>query len=334
LFGSYRALLAVMVVLQHLGGVRGLGVFAVFGFFVLSGFLMTRIMHATYGYSRAGVGRFALNRCLRIYPIYWVACLLSIALVLWLGTERSTAYKENLFLPDDLESVLRNLLIVVGLDSAPSLTPPAWALTVELFYYACIGLGLSRTPRLTVLWFAASVVYVAAANLLQLPPEYQYSLIPAGSLPFAIGGLIHHFGARGLAALPPLRRPLAPACLFALMLLNHALSREWGTLRGFGFYLNIALNALIVLCLSARTALPGISRRLDERLGSLSYPIYLIHFQAGLLLLGLGLDMQRGELGFALVALPPIVALAGALTLLIENPIERVRERVKNAGMG
>jgi len=79
-----------MVVMQHLGNVSALGVYAVFGFYILSGYLMTLILHSGYGYSWSGVRRFALNRFLRIYPIYWVACLISAGLVLWLGAQFTT----------------------------------------------------------------------------------------------------------------------------------------------------------------------------------------------------------------------------------------------------
>lgn len=47
--------MALMVVFQHLGGVRVLGEHAVFGFYILSGYLMTLTLHASYGYSWRGI---------------------------------------------------------------------------------------------------------------------------------------------------------------------------------------------------------------------------------------------------------------------------------------
>lgn len=73
MFGTYRTLLAVMVIFLHLGGMPVIGGYAVFGFYILSGYLMTLIMHKNYGYTRDGVARYAINRFLRIYPIYWVS---------------------------------------------------------------------------------------------------------------------------------------------------------------------------------------------------------------------------------------------------------------------
>jgi len=79
--------------------------------------------------------------------------------------------------------------------------PLAWALTVEIVFYVLIGLGLSRTRGTTLVWFAASAAYVILAASLHHPkdsaneiiPIYQYSAIPAGSLPFACGALVWHY---------------------------------------------------------------------------------------------------------------------------------------------
>lgn len=49
-------LLAFEVVVFHLLSVPIIGRYAVMSFFVLSGFLMTTIMHQTYGYTLKGRG--------------------------------------------------------------------------------------------------------------------------------------------------------------------------------------------------------------------------------------------------------------------------------------
>ena len=81
MFGTYRTFLALMVVAQHLGGLQAIGAYAVFGFYALSGYLMTLIMQKNYGYSPSGISKYALNRFLRIYPIYWVSIVTSVALI-------------------------------------------------------------------------------------------------------------------------------------------------------------------------------------------------------------------------------------------------------------
>ena len=51
MLGSFRFILALLVVTQHLLLIPSVGHFAVHGFFILSGFLMTLVMSDTYGYT-------------------------------------------------------------------------------------------------------------------------------------------------------------------------------------------------------------------------------------------------------------------------------------------
>src|SRR5262249_22678453 len=111
MFGTYRMLLALMVALEHLGGTYGMGAFAVMGFYLLSGYLMTLIMHDYYGYTKPGIIRYAINRFLKIYPIYWAVLFLSLIVVLYLGEDFSSALWRPMYLPDNLPSILRNLFI-------------------------------------------------------------------------------------------------------------------------------------------------------------------------------------------------------------------------------
>ena len=70
MFGTYRFLLACLVLVTHLAGVRCAGAYAVFGFYLLSGYLMTLVLNERYGFSPNGFGRYVANRALRIYPPY------------------------------------------------------------------------------------------------------------------------------------------------------------------------------------------------------------------------------------------------------------------------
>lgn len=77
MFGILRTILAINVVLLHVFSVPTLGNYSVSFFFVLSGFLMTYIMHETYGFDLKGVKYFWLNRILRLYPIYLIIILIT-----------------------------------------------------------------------------------------------------------------------------------------------------------------------------------------------------------------------------------------------------------------
>ena len=112
MFGIYRLILALMVMAFHLLNVPIIGEYAVFSFFVLSGFLMTTIMHDAYGYSFAGIGRYAVNRFLRLYPTYWVVLVLSLALILFIGEQYAHQYKESIFYPKTLTQIIENATLI------------------------------------------------------------------------------------------------------------------------------------------------------------------------------------------------------------------------------
>ncbi len=77
MFGIYRYCLAFCVAISHLWGgmIGGPAAYAVWGFYCLSGYLMTLILNEKYGFSPRGLAKFAVNRALRIYPAYYVVCV-------------------------------------------------------------------------------------------------------------------------------------------------------------------------------------------------------------------------------------------------------------------
>lgn len=335
MFGTYRTLLAIMVIMLHLGGMPVIGGYAVFGFYVLSGYLMTLIMHRNYGYTRGGVARYALNRFLRIYPIYWVSCLFSLLLIYSFGEDFVRGFHSSIYIPNDLASISRNFFLFFPALEDPRLTPPAWALTVEIFYYIAIGLGVSRSRSITLIWLFLSVVYTVSVNFLGLDWSYKYSFIPAASLPFATGALIFH-NRNQLIGIVERRfaSGYMPSFLFALVLANWLIGFLLGSLRGFSFYINYILCTAALITLLNKRSLPFISSRLDKTLGDFSYPIYLFHYQIGLVVMILmhrvGFEFEPPEPILALVSLIFIFPFAWLMTRFLESPIELLRTRVKS----
>jgi peptidoglycan/LPS O-acetylase OafA/YrhL len=68
----FRFILSAIVLEAHIWplGVPWAAWQSVFGFYTLSGFLMTRVLHEKYGCTPIGLGMFALNRFLRLWPAY------------------------------------------------------------------------------------------------------------------------------------------------------------------------------------------------------------------------------------------------------------------------
>jgi len=336
MFGTYRTLLALMVVTQHLAGIHVLGAYAVFGFYILSGYLMTSILHFNYGYSCAGVGRYALNRFLRIYPMYWVSICCSAILIAILGANYVAAYHEAMFIPRTVYEYFKNIFLFFPTVESPRLTPSAWALTVELCFYILIGLGASRNKYLVVGWLTLSIAYHAIANIGNWGWENIYFSIPAASLPFATGAFIFHYKdalLKNFKSSSENIQNFLPVALFAITLINWWLGDLTGYARSVCFYLNYVFCSLMVLFLSSKSALSFIPPKVDKWIGDLSYPIYVIHYQVGLLTLAVldnfGFSYKRPDIHVLLFSLPVIILAAWLLAICVEKPIEHIRSNVR-----
>lgn len=350
MFGIWRTLLAIEVVAFHLLFLPFIGAYAVFSFFVLSGFLMTQILHATYGYSPGGLARYLGNRALRLYPSYWFALLASIALIGIAGAPLVAAYHPAIVMPETATAWIENLTMifpaVVPRDVMPRLIPLTWALTVEIFYYVLIGVGFSRTRTITWLWLAASIAYVVAARSLHHPrdsvdeiiPIFQYSAIAAGSLPFALGALVWHYH-RELHELLDEFRISDPRVLiafrWALYVVIAVIQAQfgWKGLVMVGNWLNVGLSGLIV-CTLFQTRPGPRWRAIDKAVGDYSYPIYLLHMQMGLLAAVLmfgGPVTGRSLNSLAVFAVGLLfTGMAGTVCARLIDPVaERLRIRIK-----
>lgn len=328
MFGIYRTLLATLVLAGHLGPVAHVGPYAVFAFYVLSGYLMPAILQRNYGYSAQGFGRYALNRGLRILPLYWLAALVSVALIALLGEAASRQYHPALGLQLGPTDLLRNLVLVLDVSTTTRWVPPAWALTVELFYYLLMGLGLSRWLWSSVAWFGASAAYTVYLVVGDASFSYRYFPIAAASLPFSLGACIFHLrrlsGNDGHSSRVPRALPWVALAFFGNVV--------WATQGGAGvewllFYANVALAGAMTWLLVGWQH-PRLAK-LDAAVGELSYPVYLLHYQAGLVLLLLSVGGAPGSWSFMVLGLVLTVLMAVAVSRTLEPLIENLRARVR-----
>ena len=343
MFGVYRTILALMVVAFHIGGIPSIGGYAVFGFYALSGYLMTFIMQKNYGYSTPGKYKYAINRVLRIYPMYWISAIFTLILIFSLGENVTANYHNALYLPTNIAEALKNFFLFFPFSETPRLTPPAWALTVEICFYILIGLGLSKHKKVVLSWFALSVIYHAIIIALNVGFEYQYFTIPAASLPFSAGALIFHYKdklQRLMNTNPITSGVYFPHILGLMIMFNWYLSRQ-AIYLGFKlgnlfFYSSFALCALMIIVLAEKKTMPFVSKKLDNWLGDFSYPIYLIHYQVGLVVITLlgamGYQYQRPDFSLMLITLPFLFIFSWLFIFMVEKPIELVRNRVKSVG--
>lgn len=335
--GTFRFFLALNVMVLHLSGYGDhLAMTSVFCFYVISGYLITRILSETYNAPVTGLVAFAANRTLRIFPTYWTIALIGLALAALLPAETARLHA-SIRVPGDAGSILSNLFIF-GLTPASltpgtapvRLVPPAWSLSIELMHYVVMAAGVARSRTGALVWWCAGAG-IAAWALLFGRIEHAYFTVWGPTVCFATGALLHHFGA---AAWGRPRKGIAIRLLpFALALAAGLAPEVLGDRSAPLFlYLSAAAAAAAVTLLAEGWGQGG-APAWDRFLGDVSYPLFLCHWHVGILV-SAGL-LGGAPVGPALLAaaLPFAVALAASVVLGVERPVQRLRARLRRAAV-
>lgn len=288
---------------------------------------MTRIMQKTYGYNLIGIFKYFSNRILRIYPLYWISLIISVVLVLISSEEITKSINSVIYLPNTLHQTLQNIFIIFSIDSEPRLTPPAWALTVELFFYILIACGISKNKKITFIWLSLSLLYTSYLIVGDASFSYRYFTIPAASLPFSVGALIFYLEDKKNKFNPKYNIYF----ILLLLFINYFISQSFKISSTYGFYINLLLVSYLVFNLS-KIKIHSFKTQ-DILIGNLSYPIYLLHYQSGIIAYMIfdffRIEITKGDLYFFLCSLCITIFLSYFVTTLIENKIELLRNKIR-----
>ena len=293
-------------------------------FFVISGFLLYRPFAASLQVrSRVSIGRFAVNRGLRILPLY----LLAVAVV---GVAT---------LPHESNPLLHlgRALTFTGVYSGDDLIPVAWSLDDEAAFYLVLPvlyLLLMMWPKAKQrLWIGMGLVgALSAASLFALaltPADQGVSGDPVTKFHlFGFGMLLASAHTRWASYIPS-RRVLAAAAagLVGLLIVSSiAYDRHmyvFDPLSGAGFVILVGMVAFS----GPRTLLAAVLSWWPlVHLGDVSYGVYLWHEPLHHVLVNVGL--LSGAYWLALLELAVVtVALASGTYYLVEKPALRLKGR-------
>jgi peptidoglycan/LPS O-acetylase OafA/YrhL len=309
MLGTFRFVLALLVALSHADvRVAGLnpGVVAVVCFYLISGYVMTGLIRTHYTRLHL-LPFFYLDRALRIFPQYLAVA--GITLLWFFAAGRVTAFLRHVPAWHD---VLANLSVVPlnyfmynGTD-AFTLVPPAWSLGAEIQFYLLIPLLLLLPLRLPA-FAVALVVYAAAACGLLNTDTFGYRLLPGVLLFFLLGSML--YDVRDDAG----KSRLLVAGTVTLAAAASLLLMQYGRLQlpyNRETLLGLAIGLPLIYWLGRRP-----QHVLDNRLGDLSYGVFLNHFLLQWALLG-----QPVGLGGFLKYLAASILVSGATQVLIERP--------------
>jgi peptidoglycan/LPS O-acetylase OafA/YrhL len=336
---SLRAVAAVSVLVGHTFGVaEGFGTtgfahrlglagnYGVFLFFALSGYLLFwPFARRDYGAGgRIRLRRYALNRALRILPLYYV--VLAVFLVL---NEGGGSFTQWLRFGTFTESFFS--------DSVLTVDGPMWSLSVELQFYALLPLVawvVVRLSRGSIGWAAALIAVAGFASLIVwwlkvhrvgagVDPRWIYSL-PAMFLAFVPGMLL------ALLRVRIESRPARPSWLRPDVLLLSSV--PFWLLAAYRVDWVEPLCTVASLLVVAAVVLPeregALARALDWRplalLGIASYGLYLWHLPV---VESMGRRTDASFLPLLAIVLPLCVAIAAAGYLVVERPFLQMRRR-------
>jgi peptidoglycan/LPS O-acetylase OafA/YrhL len=357
--GVLRALLALSVVLSHLGGFFGVsltgGFSAVQMFYIISGFYMATILTEKYD-PRADIAVFYSNRFLRIYSIYFVCLAFSIVLYAivyaaghdgWMrfvvhNIGRVEWWQQLWLALAGLFVVTQEwtLFMVIGdgglaftTAEPAAVTPPwhfmpvpqAWSISLELMFYALVPFLIrNRTPVLIAIMAATFVLRIAAyAN------GFEHDPWMSRFFPFELGLFVMGMVSRRVydAYIEKIPRRTQIIIAVSFVALSCILRELLMHVRMIYVIWPYYFSALIALpCLFHLTR----HNKMDTFIGSFSYPLYLIHwvilmfYDAFAAQWGLPFMGSNTRVAICLVV---STLLAWAVVVSVEVPLDRFRQR-------
>lgn len=279
------------------------GYFGVNLFFIISGFVIFMTLERT-----ARPMDFVVSRFSRLFPSFWFAIVLTFAITHWLGLPGKLV---------DMGPALANFIMVHSFFGVPHVDGVYWTLEVEMLFYVGMftlyrlrWLGQIHWALLGLLALRLQYVLMDKAFGIDLP-WIAFRFLILQYIPwFSLGICIYQLG---LQHRTRHRQALFTAAV-AVLTLVLAESIWIGTLA-------VVFGSLIYLATQGR--LRVLNAWLFVWLGSISYPLYLIHEN-----IGWSLQLQALAQGASLevtVVLALCVSLAGAtaITRWVEQPALR-----------
>jgi peptidoglycan/LPS O-acetylase OafA/YrhL len=298
LFGALRFALALLVIFQHYGcTIAGsevnniatqtlTGAIAVQVFFALSGFI---ILEAALSFYRGRPVAFLLNRAIRILLPFWVVVIATWAIyaLIFQSAGGALSYDGRPAPADALaiDNLLKNMFYiwpgnvwpVIGEPIPFNLSYVFWTVRFESVFYLLCAVVLTAgifKPRIELPLIYASIIAFAALFF-----AIAYWIGAPGRTAGFDAALAQLFSIGALAFAVKDRPRLRPLMIVMLAIVIAAYPYVHSRLPAH--LLAVQIGLLVALLLTAWTLADVMpSERLrdwDERLGDLSYPLYLIH---------------------------------------------------------
>ncbi|OQB58688.1 MAG: Acyltransferase family protein [Bacteroidetes bacterium ADurb.Bin141] len=337
--GVFRYVLSSMVVWFHLvGGHMCWGYSAVFGFYLISGYVITYVLEGKYKEHKTV--KFYKNRLLRLLPTYYIYVVLTVLVIVMLGNSYVLALPQNIA-QYGAKQFLNDLVLgfftdktnpALWLNGFPRIVPQAWSLWPQFVFYLV-------APFLVRLHRYSKKLYGIFVTIMALPPicfyflkmdfgTYGYRSLLGVFVIFLVGSCIFYLK----DYLPKIKYP---GILFSVLAFAYVgVVTFWGRdyISQKQIYVAFVIQVLIVAS-STQLSLKGIIGRLDRIAGNISYGVFMGHFMAAMLVQIIAerllpideMPLTGKKFGIAVIILQTIIASAGYY--LVEKRIEKLRKK-------
>lgn len=296
------------------------GMLAVWGFFLISGYLVSDILHGRY---QGRYRDFLVNRFLRIFPVYWFALLVGVLLIA-VQPEVSPANHMRVYEPATYGEWWRNIVLfgAVGSSYGKWIVAPAGSLSIELTWYLIFFIGAFFPVRALLVFYS---FFIALPFVISPVFKVPVELFGSG-FAFALGAIAFHVPMRlpNAVHIAALVAMLASMFIWPLVFDYSPFDadrwRHWWI-----FVLVTVLLWLAMPWLVVRSSVGSFS----NLLGDLSYPLFLFHTFAGVLVCMYS-DIQPQTWQFLLVVTVLSLVMSYLVVLVVERPIAIIRTRIRN----
>jgi peptidoglycan/LPS O-acetylase OafA/YrhL len=309
-------------------------------FFVLSGFLITGIL-----YDARGSGRYFRNfyarRSLRIFPLYFLALCVVLALAAWWPGAGVWPDLNPLW----FVFYLSNVAMIAQTPHDAGILSHFWSLAIEEHFYLAWPAVVLLATRRQLIAIAVGVVVVSlfARLLLRLSgaasPDTLYFLTPFRLDALAVGAICS-LAVRGRGGLAPLILPAwlamlgGGAAVISIVLFTRSYAASTGLMQTLGYTcLAVAFGGLLLIALSFKPANHVFSNPLMRWFGRYSYGLYVWHPIINVILFytplkaAMGVEGAVGNIVYLLFAFLLVIVVGLASYHLFEQPFLRLKKR-------
>jgi peptidoglycan/LPS O-acetylase OafA/YrhL len=325
--GAFRFFLALVVVVHHSFPFRA-GTWAVYVFFILSGYWITKMWHSRYRQTRNSYLTFLVSRWWRLAPVFFICILL--------GFWSAALLHDRIGL-----ALLGNpvwwlcQIPIAGSSDGGRILAPSWSLDVEMQFYLVAPLAIylvSKAPSKTR-WPIVAVLLILLGFLVGLgfPKEAPYFFIFAG---FFFAGIVLALG-DWVAGRSTIFWGIAALFIGIAVLVAFPETRGGIWVEGNANFSPDNWGS-VWWVIAATLMVPFVSRnvrvrsgRWDRFLGNLAYPLYLFHWIPREWYYHLCETNDLGLIRIVLLFGNVVVAISGAIAILVfvDQPFERLRTK-------